>query len=278
MAERATPEVLRTSSQHHPKPAPRAHRPTPVPWPEGHTKGNQRRPHPHISPRCLPTSSKCPITAATIDPNQTLGQSPYPPVQVSAYIRAPPTPRAPPRRKTARTPLGPPRPPVPMTPPRAPTPTPTATPKATDPLLDRGGSSGGHAAVAAAEVDPAEPSLEGRVCQSFRETTENRPLHPAGGWMPQDVWEAMLANALHPQGVHPGQVPAPQDHPRGLKRLWETRQATQEGRKAPVGHHAKPSPTHRHTLADLPAPTQLYRQHRHCPDPQHPGNAAHHTA
>ena len=44
--------------------------------------------------------------------------------------------------------------------------------------------------------------------------------------MPQAAWEAMLADALHPQGVHPRKLPATQDHPYVLKRLWETLQAT----------------------------------------------------
>ena len=30
---------------------------------------------------------------------------------------------------------------------------------------------------------------------------ENCRLRPAGGWMPQAAWEAMLADALHPLGM-----------------------------------------------------------------------------
>ena len=45
--------------------------------------------------------------------------------------------------------------------------------------------------------------------------------------MPQAAWEAMLADALHPLGVHPRNLPAPQDHPYVLRRLRETLQETQ---------------------------------------------------
>ena len=42
----------------------------------------------------------------------------------------------------------------------------------------------------------------------------------------------MLADALHPQGVHPRQLPAPQDHPHVLRRLRETLHATRkEGKR-----------------------------------------------
>ena len=45
--------------------------------------------------------------------------------------------------------------------------------------------------------------------------------------MPQAAWEAMLADALHPLGVHPRHLPAPQDHPYAFRRLPETLQETQ---------------------------------------------------
>ena len=50
---------------------------------------------------------------------------------------------------------------------------------------------------------------------------ENCWLWPARGWMPQDAWEAMLADALHPQGAHSGQLPAYGNHLHVLRRLWE---------------------------------------------------------
>ena len=45
--------------------------------------------------------------------------------------------------------------------------------------------------------------------------------------MPQAAWEAMLADALYPLGVHPRNLPAPEDHPYVLRRLQETLQETQ---------------------------------------------------
>ena len=61
--------------------------------------------------------------------------------------------------------------------------------------------------------------LEGLVNQPRKGSAENRSLQPAGGWMPQATWEDMLADVLHPQGIHPCNLPAPQDHPYVLRRL-----------------------------------------------------------
>ena len=72
-----------------------------------------------------------------------------------------------------------------------------------------------------------EPSLEGLVHQPRKGSVENCRLRPAGGWMPQAAWEAMLADALQPLGVHPRNFPAPQDHPYVLRRLRETLQESQ---------------------------------------------------
>ena len=72
----------------------------------------------------------------------------------------------------------------------------------------------------------AEPSLEGLVHRPPRGSVENRRLQSVGGWMPQAAWEAMLAD-VHPLGVYPRNLPAPQDHPYVLRRLRETLQETQ---------------------------------------------------
>ena len=49
--------------------------------------------------------------------------------------------------------------------------------------------------------------------------------------MPQAAWEAMLPDVLHPQGVRPHNLPAPQDHLYVPKRLRVTLQETRrEGR------------------------------------------------
>ena len=103
----------------------------------------------------------------------------------------------------------------------------------------------------------AEPSLEGLVRRLCRETMENRRLQPAVGWMPQDAWEAMLADALHPQGVHARQLPTPQKHPHVLGRLRETLQATQKEGKSlwditpsPAPHTDTPSPPRKRRRTD----------------------------
>ena len=72
-----------------------------------------------------------------------------------------------------------------------------------------------------------EPSLEGLVHWPRKGSVENCSLRLAGWWMPQAAWEAMLADTLHPLGVHPRNLPAPQDHPHVLRREQETLQETQ---------------------------------------------------
>ena len=72
-----------------------------------------------------------------------------------------------------------------------------------------------------------EPSLEGLVHWPRKESLENSRLKPAGGWMLQAAWEAKLADALHPLGVHSRNLPAPWDYPYVLKCLRETLQETQ---------------------------------------------------
>ena len=73
----------------------------------------------------------------------------------------------------------------------------------------------------------AEPSLEGLVDRPRKGSVQNSCLRPAGWWMPKAAWEAMLADALYHQGVHPRNLPAPQDHPYVLRHLRETLQETQ---------------------------------------------------
>ena len=78
----------------------------------------------------------------------------------------------------------------------------------------------------------AERSLEGLVHRPDKGSVKNSRLQPAGGWMRQAAWEAMLADALHPLRVHPGNLPTPQDHLFVLKRLQKTLQETRrEGRR-----------------------------------------------
>ena len=78
--------------------------------------------------------------------------------------------------------------------------------------------------------------------------------------MPQAAWEAMLANALRPLGVHPRTLPAPQDHPYVLRRLRKTLQETQRDgirlwdiTKSPAPHTHTPSSPHKHRRTDTGA-------------------------
>ena len=75
--------------------------------------------------------------------------------------------------------------------------------------------------------------------------------------MPQAAWEAMLADALHPLGVHPRNLPVPQDHPYVLRRLRETLQETQRDgirlwdvTQSPTPHTQTPPPPHKRQRTD----------------------------
>ena len=123
-----------------------------------------------------------------------------------------------------------------------------------------------------------EPSLEGLVHRPRKGSVENCCLRPAGGWMPQAAWEAMLADALHPLGVHPRNLPAPQDHPYVLRRLRETLQeARRDGirlwdiTQSPAPHAHTPSPPHKRRRTDTGdthnTPGALRATQHDAPDP-----------
>ena len=73
--------------------------------------------------------------------------------------------------------------------------------------------------------------------------------------MPQAAWEAMLADALHPQGVHPRELLAPQDHPYALKCLRKTLRETRSEERCLWDITPSPSP---HT--DTPPPSRKRRR------------------
>ena len=96
--------------------------------------------------------------------------------------------------------------------------------------------------------------------------------------MPQAAWEAMLADALHPLGVHPRNLPAPQDHPYVLRRLQETLQETQldgiclwDITQSPAPHTHTPSPRHKCRRTDTggthSTPGALPTTQHDAPDP-----------
>ena len=105
-----------------------------------------------------------------------------------------------------------------------------------------------------------------------------------GGWMPQAAWEAMLAHALHPLGVRPRALPAPQDHPYVLRRLRETLQETQRDgirlwdiTQSPAPHKHTPSPPHKRRRTDTgdthSTPGALRATQHDAPDPPASGAA-----
>ena len=98
----------------------------------------------------------------------------------------------------------------------------------------------------------AEPCIQDLVHRPRKGSVENCCLQPAGGWMPQAAWEAMLADALLPLGVHLRNLPAPQDHPYVLRRPRETLQETRRDgirlwdiTQSPTPHTPTPSPPHK---------------------------------
>ena len=102
-----------------------------------------------------------------------------------------------------------------------------------------------------------ETSLEGLVHRPRKGSVENSCLRPAGGWMPQAAWEAMLADVLHPLGVHPRNLPAPQNPPYVSERLRETLQETQRDGihlwdiiQSPTPHTHTPSKPHKRRRTD----------------------------
>ena len=130
----------------------------------------------------------------------------------------------------------------------------------------------------------AEPSLEGLVHRPRKWSVENCRLQPAGGWISQAAWEAMLADALHPLGVHPRNLPAAQDHLYVLSRLRKTLQETQqEGirlwdiTKSPIPHTHTPSPPHKRRRTDTggthSTPGALRATQHDAPDPPASGAA-----
>ena len=129
-----------------------------------------------------------------------------------------------------------------------------------------------------------EASLEGLVHRPRKGSVENCRLRPAGGWMPQATGEAMLADALHPLGVHPRKLPAPQDHSYVLRRLRETLQETQRDgirlsdlTQSPSPHTHTPSVPHKRRRTDTgrthSTPGALRTTQHDAPDPPASGTA-----
>ena len=129
-----------------------------------------------------------------------------------------------------------------------------------------------------------EPSLEGLVHRPRKGSVENCRLRLAGDWMPQAAWEAMLADALHPLGVHSRNLPLPQDHLYVLRRLRETLQETQRDgirlwdiSQSPAPHTHTPSTPHKRRRTETggthSTPGALRTTQHDTPDPPASGAA-----
>ena len=116
-----------------------------------------------------------------------------------------------------------------------------------------------------------EPSLEGLVHRPRKGSVENCRLRPAGGWMPQAAWEAMLACAPPPGSPSPQPPRAP--GPPVCPQAPAGDPPGDTARRHPLmGHHPKPSPEQTHPLTTPQASAHRHRRH-----PQHPRSPVHHT-
>ena len=253
MAERAAVEARRTSSRHLSKPAPQAHGPPP-------TGPDRRQGPPAASPPPYQPSMSAHIQHMARYRRHRESQ----PNPEAETVRAHPQVHIRPRPHSPRIPTAQdyeesPRPATATSPHDPITPT-----HAHSSAQDRGAAQGQwwrrwtHTQLwELLKWAWAEPSLKGLVHQPRKGSVENCRLQPAGGWMPQAAWEAMLADALHPLVVRPRNLPAPQDHPYVLRRLRETLQGTQRDgirlwdiTQSPTPDTHTPSPPHKRRRTD----------------------------
>ena len=226
-AERTTAKARRTLSHHHPKPTPWTHSPPPLNGPE------QRQGQPAAFPPPYQPALSAHVKQMSCY-RRLHGPQPNPQTEsVFIYPRVP-------LRATRPLPAHPhgaglrglPRPVAAASPHDS-----TARTHAHTHAHAKGhGPARGWAAldpytaVGAAELGPggAIPWGSSGPAGSRQRTVDSSRR---GGWMPQDAWKAMLANALHPQGVHPREIPAAQDHPYVLRGLQDRLHATRRERR-----------------------------------------------
>ena len=280
MAERAAAEARRASSHHLPKPAPQAHGP-PLTKPE-QRQGPPAAPLPPYRPPMTAHMQRMPHYRRRREspPNpEAETVRAHPRVHIRVHPHSPSTPTEQDYEESPR---------------------PAAAAGSHDPVTPTHAHSSAHDRRPTQEQwwqrwthtqlwelrkwARGEPSLEGLVHRPRKGSVENGRLRPAGGWMPQAAWEAMLADALHPLGVHPRNLPAPQDHPYVLRRLRETLQETRRDgvrlwdiTQSPAPHAHTPSPPHkrrRTDTGDTPSTPGALRATQHdAPDPPASGAA-----
>ena len=281
MAERAAAEARHISSRHRSKPAPQANGPPPT--------GPQRRQGP---PAASPSPYQPSMSAHIQQMPRYRRHRESQPNPEAETVRAYPGVHIRPRPHSPRTPTAQdyeesPRPATATSPHDHITPTHAhSSAQGHGPAQGQWWRRWTHTQLLELQKWPwAEPSLEGLVHRPRRGSAENRRLQPAGGWMPQAAWEAMLADALHPPGVHPRNLPAPQDHPYVPRRLRETLQETQQDGirlwdiiQSPIPHTHTPSPPHKRRRTDTggtnSTPGALRATQQDAPDPPASGAAA----
>ena len=127
---------------------------------------------------------------------------------------------------------------------------------------------------AAGPHDPVTPTHAHSSAQDRRPAQEQ--------WWQR--WTHTQADALHPLGVQPRNLPAPQDHPYVLRRLRETLQETQRDgiclwdiTQSPAPHAHTPSPPHKRRRTDNgdthSTPGALRATQHDAPDPPASGAA-----
>ena len=253
-----------TSQSPHPRPT---DRPRPR---QNDARVRQQGPRPPTNPRCQPTCSTCPTTAAAVSPKPSRprgGDRAHTPT--SPHPLAPPLPahlrrtelRGIPRARHRHQSSQPHTHPRPLLRP-GPRPRPGTMVAALDP----------HAALGPAKVGPGRALPRGPGPPA-PQGVGGELLPPAGGWV--DAAGCMGSHAgrcAPPPGSSPPQPPRAPGPPVCPQAPAGDPPEDRARRHQPVGHHSKPYPAHTHPLT-----TPQVSLHRHQRHPQHPRGPAHDT-
>ena len=247
------------------------HRPTDRPRPgQNDTRVRQQRPCPPTNPRCQPTYSACPATAAAVSPNPTRGGD-RARTPASPHPLAPPLPAHPHGTGLRRIPQAryrhqSPRPrhthPRPLLRQR-PRPRPGTVVAALDP----------HVALGAAKVGPDRALPRGPGPPAPQGVGGELPPPAGGGVDAAGRMGSHAGRCAPPPGSPPPQPPRAPGQPVCPQAPAGDPPGDTARRHPPVGHHPKPKPAHTHPLT-----TPQVSAHRHLRHPQHPKSPARHTA